>query len=94
MRLTKEAIIMVIRGRCNLNLGTDKYNFSELYIQSNLTKFIKYGNMKALYAFERYPGVCLSKIQENSLKVKRLSVPDQMFITWNSFPNKNTVLSI
>lgn len=61
MGLTKEAIFMVIKERCNLSLRTDKDNFSELYIQSNLTKFIKCVNTKPLYTLE----IFLSSVQES-----------------------------
>lgn len=50
MELTKEEISMVIEERSYLSLGIDKDNFSELYIQNNLAKFIKCVNTK-LYIF-------------------------------------------
>ena len=74
---------MVIEERNYLNLGTDKDNFSELYIQNNLTMFIKYINTKVLYTLGRHlrSRVCLSKIQANGLQVKRSSILNKLFET-------------
>lgn len=53
MELTKEVISMVIQERRYLNVGTDKDNFSELYIQNKLIKFSKCVNTKTLYTVNR-----------------------------------------
>lgn len=74
---------MVIEERNYLNLGTGKDNFSELYIQNNLTMFIKCISTKVLRTLGRYlrSGVCLSKIQANGLQVKRSSILNKLLET-------------